>query len=194
MTTLGCILCGSDTVTLFGLLMESAIGVATVARQRSTHRYEFTTCTEVVERSHDRPSHPWVDYEIEGLRRRLRDALTMSLKPLRMLASRAGGKVIEPLGPIIPIGAELLALTPISPFRPRRWRGALLPNRAAIRFEILEPDKRSCSAVADFNEVRDVCSVEVRQANDVDIRLLFDPTHLLDERILREQFLSADQP
>jgi len=93
-------------------------------------------------------------------------------------------------GPILPIDAELLAVTPISAFRPRRWRGALLPMQAVIRFEALEPVKRPISAVADATEVRDVDWVEARVARDVSLRLLFDPGHSLDERILREQFQS----
>jgi len=92
-------------------------------------------------------------------------------------------------GPIIPIGAQLLALTPISAFRPRRWRGALLPDSAEVAFEILEPAKRPVSAVADSTEVRDVASVIVQQATDMKLSLLFDPEHNLEERILREQFL-----
>jgi NAD+ kinase len=93
-------------------------------------------------------------------------------------------------GPILPIDAGLLAVTPISAFRPRRWRGALLPMQAVIRFEILEPVKRPVSAVADATEVRDVDWVEARVARDISLRLLFDPGHSLDERILREQFQS----
>jgi NAD+ kinase len=91
-------------------------------------------------------------------------------------------------GPILPINAPLLVLTPISPFRPRRWRGALLPNEAVVRIEVLEPDKRPVSAVADNTEFRDVIAVEVREANDIDIFMMFDPGHTLAERILREQF------
>ena len=91
-------------------------------------------------------------------------------------------------GPIIPIGAPLLALTPISPFRPRRWRGALLPDRAAVTIEVLEADKRPVAAVADHDEVRDVRTVDVSMDRSVAIKLLFDPGHSLDERILREQF------
>ncbi len=93
-------------------------------------------------------------------------------------------------GPILPIDAELLAVTPISAFRPRRWRGALLPTRAKIRFDVLEPRKRPVNAVADSTEIRAVDWVEAEVATDVKLRLLFDPGHTLDERILREQFLS----
>jgi NAD+ kinase len=91
-------------------------------------------------------------------------------------------------GPILPINAPLLALTPISPFRPRRWRGALLPNRARIRFDVLEPDKRPVSAVADHDETRSVTQVDVVQASHIDLFMMFDPGHSLDERILSEQF------
>ena len=92
-------------------------------------------------------------------------------------------------GPILPINAELLALTPLSPFRPRRWRGALLPHNAKIRFDILESEKRPVSAVADHTEVRDVRRVEVAEDRDVAMTMLFDQGHSLDERILAEQFL-----
>lgn len=91
-------------------------------------------------------------------------------------------------GPILPINAPLLVLTPISPFRPRRWRGALLPKEATVRVEVLEPDKRPVSAVADNTEFRDVIAVEVKEASDIDILMMFDPGHTLAERILREQF------
>jgi Predicted sugar kinase len=91
-------------------------------------------------------------------------------------------------GPILPINAPLLALTPISPFRPRRWRGALLPNVAKIRIDVLEPDKRPVSAVADHFETRSVVSVEVEEERSIDLFMMFDPGHNLDERILSEQF------
>lgn len=91
-------------------------------------------------------------------------------------------------GPIIPINAPLLALTPISPFRPRRWRGALLPATARITIEVLEAEKRPVAAVADHDEVRDVRSVEIALDHEVSMQLLFDPGHSLDERILSEQF------
>lgn len=91
-------------------------------------------------------------------------------------------------GSIIPLGAPLLGLTPISAFRPRRWKGALLPETAHITFTILDPQKRPVSAVADFTEVRDVSSVSVRQAKEHKITLLFEPDHNLEERILKEQF------
>ncbi len=92
-------------------------------------------------------------------------------------------------GPIIPIGASLLAMTPISAFRPRRWRGALLPASAEVSFRALDTDKRPISAAADFTEIKHVKKVTVRQDNSVDMKLLFDQEHNLEERIIREQFL-----
>jgi NAD+ kinase len=91
-------------------------------------------------------------------------------------------------GPILPIDADLLALTPISAFRPRRWRGALLSHRARVRFEILDAGKRPVSAVADDLEVRDVTSVDVAEDRSIATTMLFDAGHSLDERILAEQF------
>jgi len=92
-------------------------------------------------------------------------------------------------GPILPIDAALLALTPISAFRPRRWHGALLPRRAKVRFEILEAEKRPVSAVADDFEVRDVTAVDVAEDRSISMTMLFDAGHSLDERILAEQFV-----
>ncbi len=91
-------------------------------------------------------------------------------------------------GPIVPIGTGILALTPISAFRPRRWRGALLPHDARVTFEVLEADKRRVSAVADYTEVRDVKQVDITEDRDITLTLLFDPEHNLEERILKEQF------
>jgi NAD+ kinase len=93
-------------------------------------------------------------------------------------------------GPIIPLGAAVLALTPISAFRPRRWRGALLPQNARVLIEALETDKRPVSAVADFTEVRDVRSVEVNENREIAMTLLFDHDSNLEERVLKEQFAS----
>jgi len=91
-------------------------------------------------------------------------------------------------GPILPINAALLALTPISGFRPRRWRGALLPNAAYVVIEVLDGRKRPTAAAADHDEVRDVSRVEVLSDKTISMRMLFDPGHSLEERILREQF------
>lgn len=91
-------------------------------------------------------------------------------------------------GPILPIGAEVLALTAIAPFRPRRWRGALLPKTALVRFDVLDPAKRPVMAHADGRPVRDVAWVEVASDPGVRHRILFDPGHGLEERLIREQF------
>ncbi len=107
-----------------------------------------------------------------------------------LVATPAGSTAynLSAQGAIIPINAPLLALTPISPFRPRRWRGALLPDRAKVTIEVQEADKRPVAAVADHDEVRSVRAVDISMDHDVSIDLLFDPGHNLDERILREQF------
>jgi NAD+ kinase len=91
-------------------------------------------------------------------------------------------------GPILPLGANLVALTPISPFRPRRWRGALVPDDLKISLRVLDAEKRPVSAVADQREVRDVARVEVSVDRGLALTLLFDPEHALDERISMEQF------
>jgi NAD+ kinase len=107
-----------------------------------------------------------------------------------MVATPAGSTAynLSAQGPIIPINAPLLALTPISPFRPRRWRGALLPDTARVAIEVLEADKRPVAAVADHDEVREVRTVEIGMDPGIAIPMLFDRGHSLDERILREQF------
>ena len=91
-------------------------------------------------------------------------------------------------GPILPLGAGLLALTPINAFRPRRWRGALLPRAARVDFTILDPRKRPVAAAADSVEISNVAKVTVTEATDIALTLLFDPEHDLEERILKEQF------
>jgi len=107
-----------------------------------------------------------------------------------LVATPAGSTAynLSAQGPIIPINAPLLALTPISPFRPRRWRGALLPNKAKVTIEIMDADKRPVAAVADHDEVRSVRRVDIAMDHNISINMLFDPGHNLDERILREQF------
>ncbi|MGD9769245.1 MAG: NAD kinase, partial [Pseudolabrys sp.] len=107
-----------------------------------------------------------------------------------LLSTPAGSTAynLSAQGPIIPINASLMALTPISPFRPRRWRGALLPDTAHVRVEVLEPEKRPVAAVADHDEVRSVQAVDIEMDRSISTRMLFDPGHNLDERILREQF------
>lgn len=92
-------------------------------------------------------------------------------------------------GPILPIGSQVLALTAVAPFRPRRWRGALLPKTATVRFDVLDPVKRPVMADADGRPVRNVTAVEVRSEPGVRHRILFDPGHGLEERLIREQFM-----
>jgi NAD+ kinase len=107
-----------------------------------------------------------------------------------LLSTPAGSTAynLSARGPILPLDAPLLALTPVSPFRPRRWQGALLPNDAAVSLEILEPEKRPVNAVADHNEVKSVVSVTIAEALDSTVTILFDADHSWDERILAEQF------
>ena len=107
-----------------------------------------------------------------------------------LVATPAGSTAynLSAQGPIIPINAPLLALTPISPFRPRRWRGALLPNKAKVTIEVMDAQKRPVAAVADHDEVRSVRRVDIAMDHTISINMLFDPGHNLDERILREQF------
>jgi NAD+ kinase len=180
------------------------------------------------------------EYRSENLIERLKAAQTVTLNPLRMSVTTAGGGHKEALainevsllretrqaaklsihidgilrlnelicdgvivatpagstaynlsahGPIIPLEAGILALTPISAFRPRRWRGALLPQSSRLSFTVQEPDNRPVSAVADFTEIRDVEKVEVWKDHSVSIQLLFDPEMNLDERMIKEQFM-----
>jgi NAD+ kinase len=108
-----------------------------------------------------------------------------------LLATAAGSTAynLSAHGPILPLGTEALALTPISPFRPRRWRGAILPNNVCIRFEVLDDYKRPVSATADAHEVRNITCVDIDLARDITHELWFDADHSLEERILAEQFL-----
>lgn len=107
-----------------------------------------------------------------------------------MVATPAGSTAynLSAQGPILPLLAPLLALTPVSPFRPRRWHGALLPNSVTVRFDMLEADKRPVNAAADNVEVKSVTSVVISSAKGVKASILFDPNHSWDERILSEQF------
>ncbi|MFU8876574.1 MAG: NAD kinase [Wenzhouxiangellaceae bacterium] len=108
-----------------------------------------------------------------------------------LLATAAGSTAynLSAHGPILPLGTEAVVLTPISPFRPRRWRGAVLPAAVEVEFQVLNAERRPVSATADYDEVRDVVRVRIHQEPEQRHELLFDPEHSLDERILREQFL-----
>ena len=107
-----------------------------------------------------------------------------------LVATPAGSTAynLSAQGPILPLDSPLLALTPISPFRPRRWRGAILPDSGTVQFRVLDPVKRPVSAVADQQEVRDVALVRVTSDRATRLTLLFDPEHALDDRIAMEQF------
>jgi NAD+ kinase len=179
------------------------------------------------------------DYRDNHLVERLRAAELTTIRPLRMVATDAGGKTHKAIafnevsllrqryqaaklkiavdgatrldelicdglllatpagstaynlsahGPILPINSALLALTPISAFRPRRWRGAILPHQAQVTLTVLEPEKRPVAAVADHLEVREVREVEIAEDRKRSVKILFDPGHSLAERVLREQF------
>lgn len=110
-----------------------------------------------------------------------------------LVATPAGSTAynLSAQGPILPLDSKMLALTPISPFRPRRWRGAILPDRMKIVLRVLDPDKRPVAAVADQKELRDISEVRLEIAHDNDLTLLFDPGQSLEERIVAEQFITA---
>jgi NAD+ kinase len=109
-----------------------------------------------------------------------------------LVATPAGSTAynLSAQGPILPLGSAMITLTPISPFRPRRWRGAILPEKMIVRFEVIDPVKRPVSAVADQREVRDVARVEIAIDRSTPLTLMFDPEHALDDRIAMEQFMS----
>ena len=109
-----------------------------------------------------------------------------------LLATPAGSTAYNysAKGPILPLDSQTLALTPISPFRPRRWRGAILPDRSKVTFRVREPDKRPVAVVADQKEIRDIAEVHIAIDHTRELMLLFDPGHSLDERIVSEQFVA----
>jgi NAD+ kinase len=109
-----------------------------------------------------------------------------------LVATPAGSTAynFSAMGPILPLGSAVIALTPIAPFRPRRWRGAILRADTLVRLRVLDPYKRPVSVTADSHEVRDVIEVNIREGNENTVRLLFDPEHNLDDRILNEQFVT----
>jgi NAD+ kinase len=108
-----------------------------------------------------------------------------------LLATPAGSTAYNSsvFGPIVPLGSNVLALTPISAFRPRRWRGALLPHSAVVKVEVLDPEHRRCAATADFTEMKDIAWIEASQDTTTTAQMLFDPEEALEERIIKEQFL-----
>jgi NAD+ kinase len=127
----------------------------------------------------------WIEVSVNG-----RTVLPELVCDGVLVATAAGSTAynLSAQGPILPLGSGLVALTPISAFRPRRWRGAILPESARIGFRVLDPQKRPVSAVADQREIRDVAEVTVGLDRAVSLTLLFDPDHALDDRITMEQF------
>jgi NAD+ kinase len=127
----------------------------------------------------------WIEVSVDG-----RVVLPELVCDGVMAATAAGSTAynLSAQGPILPLGSGLVALTPISAFRPRRWRGAILPESARIAFRVLDPVKRPVSAVADQREIRDVAEVRVVMDRSISLTLLFDPEHALDDRITMEQF------
>ncbi|MGV2432191.1 MAG UNVERIFIED_CONTAM: NAD kinase [Rickettsiaceae bacterium] len=108
-----------------------------------------------------------------------------------LLATPAGSSAynLSAGGPILPLSSNILCLTPICPFRPRRWKGALIPHKSIVKFEIHYPKERPVSAVADFQEFKNASWVEIKEKSDIIIKLLFDSEHSLEDRIIKEQFL-----
>ena len=127
------------------------------------------------------------------MKKKILEASTLP-KPLTtagVIVATAAGSTAYTLsahGPVIPLGLNVLALTPVSPFRPRRWKGALLPHTSEVSFENLDPQKRPLTATADFMEILDVLTVTVRDDTSTSVKVLFDPDHSLEERIAAEQF------
>ncbi len=154
------------------------------ARDAGGHLHEYHAFNEV---ALFRQSYQaaWLRILVDG-----KERLAQLVADGVLVATPAGSTAynLSAQGPIIPIDAPLLALTPISPFRPRRWHGALLPDRARVSVEVLEAGKRPVAAVADHDEVRAVRSVDIHMDHSIGMQMLFDPGHSLDERILREQF------
>ena len=166
-------------VTIHPLLMRA------VDTEGTTHTYRAINEVSVLRYSHQSAN---LEISIDG------DVFLEKLACDGILVSTPAGSTAYNLsagGPVIPLGSNILALTPVSPFRPRRWRGALLPNTVEIRIQNLDPDKRPIGASGDSMEVEDVASVTITQDPDTALTLLFDQGESLHERVLREQFLSG---
>ena len=169
----------AERVTIHPLLMQ-----ATDTRG-VMHRYRAINEVSVLRYSHQSAN---LEISIDG------DVFLEKLACDGLLVSTPAGSTAYNLsagGPVIPLGSNILALTPVSPFRPRRWRGALLPNTVEIRIQNLDPEKRPIGASGDSTEVEDVASVHVTQDPDTALTLLFDKGESLHERVLREQFQSG---
>ena len=167
----------SQITTLYPLKM--------LATTTHGHHYEALAINEVSLLRQTRQSSR-IGISING-----QDKITQLVGDGVMIATPGGSTAynLSAHGPVLPLSADILALTPISPFRPRRWKGAIIPSDAHIKFSIQDCDKRPVSATADNFEVRDVDSVEVFEDRSVTLRLLFDPEHRLEDRIINEQFI-----
>ncbi|MFK8013192.1 MAG: NAD kinase [Marinicellaceae bacterium] len=167
----------SQITTLYPLKM--------LATTTHGHHYEALAINEVSLLRQTRQSSR-IGISING-----QDKITQLVGDGVMIATPGGSTAynLSAHGPVLPLSADILALTPISPFRPRRWKGAIIPSNAHIKFSIQDCDKRPVSATADNFEVRDVDSVEVFEDRSVSLRLLFDPEHRLEDRIINEQFI-----
>lgn len=164
-----------------------AMSVAPLAMEAVTLEGETVTTSAINEVSLLRETRQtaWIEISVNG-----RVVLPELICDGVLVATPAGSTAynLSAQGPILPLGSKLMALTPISPFRPRRWRGALIPDDLKVGLRVLDPRKRPVSAVADQHEVRDVATVEVRVDRSRELTLLFDPDQALDERIAMEQF------
>lgn len=169
-------LAGAKPVSVAPLLMEAA--TIDGKRVRNSAINEVSLLRETRQTA-------WIEVSVNG-----RVVLPELVCDGVLVATPAGSTAynLSAQGPILPLGSNLVALTPISPFRPRRWRGALIPDDLKISLRVLDPRKRPVSAVADQNEVRDVATVEISVDRSKALTLLFDPEHALDERITMEQF------
>jgi len=169
------------------LARAKSVSVAPLAMEATTVGGEVVRDSAINEVSLLRETRQtaWVEVSVNG-----RVVLPQLICDGVLVATPAGSTAynLSAQGPILPLGSKLMALTPISPFRPRRWRGALIPDDLKVGLRVLDPKKRPVSAVADQLEVRDVANVEVRIDRSQALTLLFDPEHALDERITMEQF------
>ena len=157
--------------------------VATYTDGRSSHALAFNEVAVTRSSAHSANLRLSID-RVERMARFMGDGL--------IVATAAGSTAynLSAHGPIIPLGSNLLAVTPVSPFRPRRWRGALVPHTAEIVVENLDADKRPLAATADFHELQHVVSVAIWEDTSTTVQLLFDADHSLEDRIIAEQFLS----
>jgi NAD+ kinase len=169
------------------LLKAKSMSVAPLAMTAMTVEGETIVNSAINEVSLLRETRQtaWIEISVNG-----RVVLPELICDGVLVATPAGSTAynLSAQGPILPLGSNLVALTPISPFRPRRWRGALIPDDLKVSLRVLDPRKRPVSAVADQVEVRDVSTVEVLVDRSMALTLLFDPEHALDERITMEQF------